>query len=98
MTTPEVFSDTWMAQVAATLERISNRAKEGGSMTTQQTPGHRVRIEVSTSVKGIHTFSATVERSDVIHGPDGEDITTEAVFQESAALVKRLDALYPKEA
>ena len=102
MTTPEVFSDPWMAQVAATLERISNRssAKEAAAMTTPaaaHTPGHRVRIEVSTSVKGIHTYSATVERSDVIHGPDGEDITNEAVFQESAALVQRLDALYPKE-
>ena len=72
------------------------------AMTTpaaaSQTPGHRVRIEVSTSVRGVHTYSATVERSDVKHGPDGEDITTEAVFQESAALVKRLDALYPREA
>ena len=57
------------------------------------TPGHRVRIEVSTSVKGVHTYSATVERSDLI--VDELDITNDMVFQESQALVKRLDALYP---
>ena len=28
MTTPEVFGQAWMAQVAATLERIGNKAKE----------------------------------------------------------------------
>ena len=97
MTTPEVFSDAWMAQVAATLERISNRAKEAPAMTTQQTPEHRVRIEVSTSVKGVHTYSCTVERADVI-GSDGVDITNETVLVESRTLVQQLDALYPKEA
>ena len=65
-------------------------------MTTQQTPGHRVRIEVSTSVKGIHTYSCTVERADVFL--DGVDVTTKVVAAESAVLVRDLDALYPKEA
>ena len=123
-TTPEVFGEAWMAQVAATLERISNRAKErneqmprlsqnddsmylglsilgripeeAAAMTTQQTPGHRVRIEVSTSVRGIHTYSCTVERADVFL--DGVDVTTKVVAAESAVLVRDLDALYPKEA
>ena len=63
----------------------------------ETSPQHRVRIEVSTSVRGIHTYSATVERSDVI-GSDGVDITNETVLVESRTLVQQLDALYPKEA
>ena len=35
MPTPEVFGNAWMAQVAATQERISNRAKEAAAMTTR---------------------------------------------------------------
>ena len=46
----------------------------------------RRRINVSTSVKGVHTFEATVE---IING-------TEAVLLETYThLVAALDALYP---
>ena len=46
----------------------------------------RVRIEVSTSVKGVHTFSCTYELV------DAED---EEVLEKSDKLVKVLDARYP---
>ena len=46
----------------------------------------RHRIEVSTSVKGVHTFSCTVELMDA---------TIEEVLAESAKLVAALDAKYP---
>jgi len=47
----------------------------------------RVRIEVSTSVKGIHSYSVTVE---------GRDQTDDEVLARSDALVAKLDAKYPK--
>ena len=94
MTTPEVFSDTWMAQVAATLERISNRAKEGGSMTTPSRPQKRVRIEVSTSVKGIHSYSATVE---IIQADGNPPDVVQDTLEESDRLVAALDVRYPKQ-
>ena len=46
----------------------------------------RTRIEVSTSVKGIKTFSCTTE---MIDSP------MEEVLSESDALVKELDKRYP---
>jgi len=49
----------------------------------------RVRIEVSTSVKGVKTFSCTVEMLDTEAGE---------VLTESDRLVKELDERYPKEA
>ena len=55
-------------------------------MTEQQTYKQRVRIEVATSVKGVHTYSATVEMLDV---------DKEVVLAESDALVKALDTRYP---
>lgn len=45
----------------------------------------RIRIEVSTSVKGIHTYSCTVEMVDA---------EQEAVLAESDRLVKLLDGRY----
>jgi len=47
---------------------------------------NRIRIEVSTSVKGVKTYSATVEMMD-------KDIYD--VLQESDALIKELDKRYP---
>ena len=64
-------------------------------MTQPPVPQHRVRIEVSTSVKGVHTYSCTVERADLLVGD--VDITRETVLEESTALVADLDTLYPKE-
>ena len=109
MTTPEVFSAAWMAQLAATLERISspswrlhqgNRstAKEAAAMTTQARPQTRVRIEVSTSVKGVHSYSATVEtlQPDNFWGDPGIDVV-QATLTESDRLVAELDKRYPKE-
>ena len=46
----------------------------------------RIRIEVSTSVKGVKTYSCTIELV---------DSTNEEVLAESDALVKALDARYP---
>ncbi len=46
----------------------------------------RTRVEVSTSVKGVKTFSCTVE---IV------DSTNEEVLAESDALVKALDERYP---
>ena len=96
MVTSEVFSDAWMTQVAATLERISNRstAKEGGSMTTPARPQTRVRIEVSTSVKGIHSYSATVE---IIQADGSPPDVVQDTLEESDRLVAALDVRYPKQ-
>ena len=44
----------------------------------------RIRTNVSTSVKGIKTFDATVEMT-------GEGVTKEIVLAEHDALVKELD-------
>ena len=46
----------------------------------------RIRIEVGTSVKGIHTYSCTIE---II------DSTNEDALTESDALVEALDKRYP---
>ncbi len=46
----------------------------------------RIRINVSTSVKGVHTFEATVEMVDA---------TPEEALAESDRLVKELDRKYP---
>ena len=54
---------------------------------------HRIRIEVSTSVKGIHTYSCTVELS----APKPDLDLMEATLLESDRLVAALDARYPKE-
>ena len=53
---------------------------------TENTYKSRIRIEVSTSVKGVHTYSVTVERLDT---------ADEEVLAESDALVKALDGRYP---
>ena len=46
----------------------------------------RIRIEIGTSVKGIHTYSCTIE---II------DSTNEDALAESDALVAELDKRYP---
>ena len=46
----------------------------------------RIRIEVSTSVKGVKTYSCTIELV---------DSTNEEVLAESDALVQQLDIRYP---
>jgi hypothetical protein len=48
----------------------------------------RIRINVSTSVKGIKTYDATVELT-------GTDATREDALAESDALIAALDARYP---
>ena len=50
--------------------------------------GKRYRINVSTSVKGIHTYDATVEIQ-------GDNVTMEEVLMESTRLVAELDKRYP---
>jgi len=58
-------------------------------MTTVATnPAKRYRVEVSTSVKGVHTYSCTVELQ-------GDDVTRETILAELDALVSELDARYP---
>ena len=57
-----------------------------------QTTQRRVRIEVSTSTKGVHTYSCTVEILDE-HGVMLN--ITDDVLAESDRLVKLLDARYP---
>ena len=60
-------------------------------MAEQTSPQRRVRIEVSTSVKGVKTYSCTVE---LIH--DSRDLKlAEAVLAESDYLVAELDRRYP---
>ena len=53
--------------------------------------GKRYRINVSTSVKGVHTWDATVELQ-------GDQVTMEEVLAESDRLVKELDQKYPATA
>jgi hypothetical protein len=48
----------------------------------------RYRINVATSVKGVHTYDATV---------DFQGFTMEEVVAESEKLVKILDAKYPPQ-
>ena len=48
----------------------------------------RIRINVSTSVKGVKTYDATVEMT-------GVDVTKEMVLAEHAELVAVLNAKYP---
>ncbi len=55
-------------------------------MTMIEQPKQRIRINVSTSVKGIHTFEVTVEMVDA---------TPEEVLAESDRLVAELDRKYP---
>ena len=55
---------------------------------TEQTYKSRIRINVSTSVKGIKTFEATVELI---------DRTIEEVLAESDRLVALLDTRYPPQ-
>jgi len=50
----------------------------------------RYRVNVSTSVKGIKTYDATVELS-------GPEATLEQVLQESDRLIAELDFRYPKQ-
>lgn len=57
-------------------------------------PNKRVRIEVSTSVKGIHSYSVTTEQE--IEMPIDGDLALEwAVLESSNDLVAKLDAQYP---
>jgi len=48
----------------------------------------RIRTNVSTSVKGVKTYDATVEMT-------GEGVTKEMVLAEHDALVQELDQRYP---
>ena len=48
----------------------------------------RIRVNVSTSVKGVKTFDATVEMT-------GEGVTKETVLAEHDELVQELDKRYP---
>lgn len=53
---------------------------------TEETYKKRIRIEVSTSVKGIKTYSCTCEMMDT---------PKEEVLAESDAIVEELDKRYP---
>ena len=55
-------------------------------MTMIEQPKQRLRINVSTSTKGVHTFEVTVEMVDA---------TAEEVLAESDRLVAALDRRYP---
>lgn len=48
--------------------------------------GMRIRVNVSTSVKGIKTFDCTVE---------GEGYTADAVLAKSDEVVRKLEQRYP---
>ena len=48
----------------------------------------RIRCELSTSVKGVKTYSCTVEKS-------GEGVTNEMVLAQHDSLVQELDKRYP---
>jgi len=57
-------------------------------METQETYKKRIRIEVSTSVKGVKTYSCTTEMLDA---------SQEEVLAESDKLVQQLDLRYPPQ-
>ena len=48
----------------------------------------RIRVNVSTSVKGVKTYDVTVEKT-------GEGVTRDMVLTENDALVQELDQRYP---
>ena len=52
-------------------------------------PQKRIRVNVSTSVKGIKTWEATIEIT------AGLELAWQAVLDESSALTAALDAKYP---
>ena len=52
----------------------------------------RKRVEVSTSVKGVHTYSCTVE---ITGEYDEAMMTNGAILEEHDALVAALEARYP---
>ena len=61
-------------------------------MTTIEQPKQRVRINVSTSVKGVHSFDVTVENL----GATPEELREagDTALEESDRLVALLDARY----
>ena len=65
-------------------------------MTEETTPKKRVRINVSTSVKGVKTWDCTIEL--IEDQPDAKDWreTSNDALVESDFLVAELDKRYPK--
>ena len=61
-------------------------------MTTANLPTERIRVNVSTSVKGVKTWDATVE----VTGETTDEIISH-VLLESDALTRALDARYPPQ-
>ena len=61
-------------------------------MTTANLPTERIRVNVSTSVKGVKTWDATVE----ITG-EMTDMVMAEVLQQSELLTRALDARYPPQ-
>lgn len=59
-------------------------------MEEPQMPQKRVRIEVSTSTKGVHTYSVTLE-----YTGESPAINPDAILQEHDSLVAKLDGRYP---
>ena len=63
---------------------------------SEQQPQKRVRIEVSTSTKGVHTFSCTVELTNTLDDPTDKWLgVAKSVLEESDWLVAELDKRYP---
>ena len=75
-------------RIGAVIGREIERHLPGGciTMTMIEQPKQRIRINVGTSVKGVHTFDVTVEMVDA---------TPEEVLAESDRLVVELDRKYP---
>ena len=62
---------------------------------TEQQPQKRVRIEVSTSTKGVHTYRCTVELIALDIAQGGHADVAQVVLIESDWLVAKLDERYP---
>ena len=64
-------------------------------MTTANLPTERIRVNVSTSVKGVKTWDATVEiTGETMHDDDG---IMSLVLAESDLLTAELDTRYPPQ-
>lgn len=72
---------------------LSDYARSKVAMTTPVQPQQRVRINVSTSVKGQHTYDATVELVDAMD----TDLVAQCLA-ESDRLIAMLDLRYPAPA
>lgn len=64
-------------------------------MNEATVPTRRIRINVSTSVKGIKTYDATIELTELFYPEAWSEAFRQRVLLEHDALIAELDRRYP---